>query len=273
MKHTDTFRISSPRRSIWARLPARWSGALRSMEPLAAAAVFSLVVTEAGAVSFSQQPGLWSVPSTWSTGIVPDGSSSVFVLHPLILDIDLTLSATDVALLVNGDASISGSGLIHSTAWSILSLRGGTVTSTFDVTEIDVYTGATATIRRGRAIHLFLEPSNTLSIVQAPGQTDGLTLDGNVFFQFNNGTAKINLSFDAGSSLYDWAFRWRGDHDDYLTGLLGTQLTFSGVSDVNIHFDANDGYTYVGAGWNSVPEPSVLGLFGAGGMLLLRRRR
>ena len=273
MKHIENLLISSPRRSRWARLPVRWSGALRSIQPAATAAAFGLAVAEAGAVSFSQQPGLWSAPSTWTNGIVPDGSSSAFVLHPLILDIDLTLSATDVSLLVSNGASISGPGVIDSTDWSILHLRGGTVTSTFHVTEIDVYTRRTSTIRRGITTLLYLDPSNTLSIVQEPGQTDGLTLDLDLVFQFDDGSAKIDLKFDPGSGLHDWAFRWKGDHDAYLTGLLGTQLTFSGVPEVDVLYNTNDNYTYVGTAWSSVPEPSVLGLLGASGLALLRRRR
>ena len=247
---------------------------MRLIQPVTTAAAFILAAAEAGAVSFSQQPGLWSAPSTWANGSVPDGTASMFIRHPLILDTNVTLSVVDTSLVVSEGASLSGPGLIDSTVWSILGLPGGTITSSFHVTEINVYNGTTGTMRRGTASNLFLEPSNTLKIVQEPGQTDGLTLDGNLYFQFSDGTAKIELSFDSGSGLHDWALRWKGDHDDYLTGLLGTQLFLFGAPGVDIYYNAGDNYTYVGTPANgSIPEPSVLGLFGVGALALLRRRR
>ena len=69
--------------------------------------------------------------------------------------------------------------------------------------------------------------------------------------------------------------RWKGDHADYWTGILNTQLTFSGVLDVAIFYDTNDTYTYVSAvpQGTMIPEPSVFGLVAASGLLLARRRR
>ena len=292
MKNIHSLRISPSHRSIRVRLDANWNRVLGSMKPVATVALFSLAMAEAdGAFSISQQPGLWSAATTWDQGAVPDGSGSVLVFHPVILDIDsgpstgalflrsgslllnpgVTLTVPDAGVLVFEGTTISGPGRIDGAPFLPLALLGGTVTSSFDVGEIDVYTGTTGTVRQGTAISLFLEPSNTLRIVQEPGQTDGLTLDGNLYFQFNDGTATIDLGFDPGSSLYDWAFRWKGDRDEYLTGLLGTQLTFSGTVGVDIFYDASDDYTYVVA--SNTPEPSVLGLIGASGMFLLRRRR
>lgn len=300
LKHIHLLRISFRQRSIWGLLWAKETGAFRSIKLLATGAVLSLAVAGVGeASSSSEQPGLWSAPGTWAEGAVPNGRGNVMVFHPLTLDIDsgptkgalmllggslhldpgVVLTVPDAGLLVFGGTSISGSGVIEGALWSTLALPGGTVTSSFDVTEIDVYTGTVGTVRQGTAINLFLEPSNTLRIVQDQGQTDGLTLDGNLYFQFSDGTAKIDLGFDAGSGGNDWAFRWKGDRDAYLTGLLGTQLTFSGAPTVDIFYNANDNYTYVAASHEDpdpsllgIPEPSVFGLIGASGMLLLRRR-
>ena len=296
MTHTDSFRITSRRRSAWGCLTAKWNGTLRSMEPLAAAAVFSLAVTEAGATpAYSEQAGLWSVPGTWVNGFVPDGSGSVYLFHPVILDVNfgpgnggvlvlssgslflnpgITLIAPDDGLVVAAGSSISGPGLIDGEPFSALNLSGGTVTSVFDVTEINIYSGTPGTIRHGTAGNLFIEPSNTLRIVQEPGQLDGLTIDGNLFFQSNDGTARIALTFDPAVGLHDWALRWKGDRDDYLTGLLGTQLTVTGVPGVEIVYDFSDNYTYVFASaMNNIPEPSALGLLGVSALALLRRRR
>ena len=263
---------------------------------MAIAAAFSLAATQADAAfSFSVQPALWSAATTWMDGSVPDGHGHVYIFHPLILDIDsgpntgalvlrdgslaldpgVTLTVPDSGLLVFGPTSISGLGQIVGAPFSILGLPGGTVTSSFDVGEINVYTATTGTIRQGTTINLFIEPSNTLRIVQEPGQTDGLTLDGGLYFQFDNGTATIDLDFDLGSGLNDWAFRWKGDRESYLSGLLGTQLTFSGASGIEIFYNANDDYTYVAAtsSTSPIPEPSVFGLIVASGLSLVRRRR
>ena len=226
---------------------------------------------------------------------MPDGTGSVIVNHAVALDVNfgpstgglyilnaslflepaVTLTVPNGGLLVYPGSTVSGPGLIEGAAFSILGLPGGTVTSTFDVTEINVYSGVTGTIRQGTASNLFIEPSNTLSIVQSPGQTDGLTLGGNVYFQFDDGTAKIALAFDPISDLHDWAFRWKGDHASYLTGLLDTQLTFSGSAGIGIFYDSADDYTYVEAAPQgiSVPEPSVFALVAASGLMLARRRR
>lgn len=294
--HTDTRSTASRHHSLWTRLTANWRGALRATEPVAIVALLTLAVAEADAAfSFSEQPGLWSEAATWMNGTVPDGHGHVFIYHSVILDIDsgpntgalvlqngslsldpgVTLTVPDFGLLVFGGTSVSGPGHIAGAPFSTLALPGGTVTSSFDVTAIDVYSGTTGTIRQGTAINLFIESSNTLRIVQEPGQTDGLTLDGSVYFQFDNGTAVIDLGFDSNSGMNDWAFRWKGDRESYLTGLLGTQLTFSGASGVEIFYDASDDYTYVAAvsSTSSIPEPSAFGLIVASGLSLLRRRR
>ncbi len=295
MTHTHNPSISSQRTSIWKHLKLNWTSALRPIKRVAVAAVFGLAATESHAASYSQQPGLWSDANTWQDGSVPDGSGSVIVGHPVILDIDsgpstgglyisnaslqlnpgVTLTVPNAGLLVFGGSSISGPGVIEGAPFSILGLPGGTVTSSFDVSEINVYSGATGTIRQGTAISLFIEPSNIFRVIQEPGQMDGLTLEGNLYFQFDDGTARVDLGFDPGSGLHDWALRWKGDHADYLTGILNTQLTFSGVLDVGIFYDANDEYTYVSAipQETMIPEPSAFGLATASGLLLGRRRR
>ena len=226
---------------------------------------------------------------------MPDGTGSVIVNHAVALDINsgpisgglyvlntslfldpgVTLTVPNAGLLVFPGSIISGPGLIEGGSFSTLGLPGGTVTSSFDVTEINVYSGVTGTIQQGTAGNLFIEPSNILSIVQAPGQTDGLTLEGNVFFQFDDGTATIALAFDPNSHLHDWAFRWKGDHASYLTGLLDTQLTFSGAAGIGIFYDSTDDYTYVEAApeGTAVPEPSVFALVAGSSLLLGRRRR
>ncbi len=99
-----------------------------------------------------------------------------------------------------------------------------------------------------------------VNVLQAAGETTGLTLDGNTLSILD--TSVLHLDFDnVVVQGLDWAFRWAnpgvGDRVTAINALIGGgQITIQAPSAVSV-FDHGDGYTYVG--FVAVPEPGMLG--------------
>lgn len=97
-----------------------------------------------------------------------------------------------------------------------------------------------------------------MSLIQNEGQTNGLTLNGNLALRTGS---ILKLVFDADSTVQYWGFRWQGTRRDTITNWLAEgRMTYTNVSSVEV-IEKPDGYTYVYAvpeiGWFNLGSTNV----------------
>ena len=150
------------------------------------ALLFTSVVGLAGAQTTSVSSGNWSDPSVWSTGVVPPATATVNVVHPLILDQNITITTGTYSFFQNVTDAPGGTAftLTANTAGGTLDIKAGTTTyegaASFDNSTLFVRNGATLIVGP-------LTINNNTNLTVESGGT--LIINGN--FTNNNNATEI----------------------------------------------------------------------------------